>query len=149
MQKGGHRQPAVTTFLSFSCRIDCRYLTYQERTSANSFSKNCFGLAPMTVLFTSPRWKRYTAGIEVIPYCAAMAGLSSTFTLTTSTFSLYSPAISSRIGPSLRHGPHHSAQKSTITGLSAERTSVSKLASVTSFALLITFSFFSNYGGAN
>src|SRR5688572_8687040 len=76
--------------------------------------------------------------MDVIPYSAAMAGLSSTFTLTTSTFSLYSTEISSRMGPSLRQGPHHSAQKSTITGLSAASTSVLKLASVTSLALLIT-----------
>src|SRR6478735_3773060 len=77
--------------------------------------------------------------MEVMPYSAAMAGLSSTFTLTTSTFSLYSTEISSRIGPSLRQGPHHSAQKSTMTGFSEASTSVLKLASVTSFALLITF----------
>src|SRR5687767_8948000 len=78
--------------------------------------------------------------MEVIPYSAAMAGLSSTLTLTTFTFSLYSTEISSRMGDSLRQGPHHSAQKSTITGLSAASTSVLKLASVTSFALLITLS---------
>src|SRR6476660_8124622 len=75
--------------------------------------------------------------MEVMPYSAAMAGLSSTFTLTTSTFSPYSTEISSRIGPSLRQGPHHSAQKSTMTGLAEASTSVLKLASVTSFALLI------------
>ena len=32
--------------------------TCYDRTSANSFSKNCFGLAPMTVFFTSPPWNR-------------------------------------------------------------------------------------------
>lgn len=32
--------------------------TNYERTSANSFSKNCFGLAPITVFFTSPSWNR-------------------------------------------------------------------------------------------
>ncbi len=45
------------------------------------------------------------------------------------------------MGPSLRQGPHHSAQKSTMTGFSEANTSVLKLASVTSFALLITFPF--------
>jgi hypothetical protein len=30
----------------------------QDRTSANSFSKNCLGRAPMTVLLTSPPWNR-------------------------------------------------------------------------------------------
>ncbi len=40
----------------------------------------------------------------------------------------------SRIGPSCRHGPHHGAQKSTMTGVSNEpsTTSVMKVAVVTS-----------------
>src|SRR6476619_7900251 len=42
-----------------------------------------------------------------------------------------SPAISSSTGATWRHGPHHSAQKSTRTGPSAPRTSVAKLLSVT------------------
>src|SRR5688572_6357033 len=81
-----------------------------------------------------------------MPYSAAMAGLSSTFTLTTLTFSPYSTEISSRMGPSLRQGPHHSAQKSTMTGLSADSTSLPKLASVTSLALLIALSLSSKVG---
>src|SRR5215470_17899479 len=36
-------------------------------------------------------------------------------------------------GSTARHGPHHGAQKSTITGVSACRTSCSKVASVSSF----------------
>src|SRR5438552_561703 len=42
-----------------------------------------------------------------------------------------SPAISSSAGAIIRHGPHHSAQKSTRTGLSEPRTSLAKLWSVT------------------
>ncbi len=40
----------------------------------------------------------------------------------------------SRIGPSVLHGPHHSAQRSTTTGTERDRstTSVGKVASVTS-----------------
>src|SRR3954454_22374361 len=45
--------------------------------------------------------------------------------------SLCSAAISSSTGATILHGPHHSAQKSTSTGLSLPRTSLAKLASVT------------------
>src|SRR5215211_1062247 len=42
-----------------------------------------------------------------------------------------SAAISSRTGATILHGPHHSAQKSTSTGLSLPSTSSAKFASVT------------------
>src|SRR5437764_114249 len=42
-----------------------------------------------------------------------------------------SAAISSSTGATILHGPHHSAQKSTRTGLSLPRTSLAKLESVT------------------
>src|SRR4029450_8747329 len=42
-----------------------------------------------------------------------------------------SAAISSRSGATILHGPHHSAQKSTSTGLSLPSTSAAKLVSVT------------------
>src|SRR5438270_9517483 len=42
-----------------------------------------------------------------------------------------SRAISSRTGATILQGPHHSAQKSTGTGLSLPSTSLAKLASVT------------------
>src|SRR3712207_1844907 len=45
--------------------------------------------------------------------------------------SLCSAAISSRTGATILHGPHHSAQKSTRTGLSLPSTSSAKVASVT------------------
>src|SRR3954470_2610979 len=47
-----------------------------------------------------------------------------------------SAAISSSTGATILHGPHHSAQKSTSTGLSLPRTSLAKLASVTVTVLL-------------
>src|SRR5689334_20121534 len=53
------------------------------------------------------------------------------FSLAIVTFSPSSPAISSRAGAIIRHGPHHSAQKSTSTGPSDPRTSEAKLWSVT------------------
>ena len=64
-------------------------------------------------------------GIEVTPYWAAVDGFSSTFSFAT-TISSWSAATSSRIGAIMRHGPHHSAQKSTMTGLSLSRTSSAK-----------------------
>src|ERR671928_2179603 len=42
-----------------------------------------------------------------------------------------SAAISSSTGATILHGPHHSAQKSTRTGLSLPSTSSAKVASVT------------------
>src|SRR3954452_11494614 len=55
--------------------------------------------------------------------------------LATVSLSACSPAISSRTGATILHGPHHSAQKSTSTGLSLPRTSLAKLASVTVLVL--------------
>src|SRR5688500_12816161 len=46
----------------------------------------------------------------------AVSGLSSTFSLPTFTFPACSVAISSSTGAIILHGPHHSAQKSTMTG---------------------------------
>src|ERR1700710_1867831 len=57
------------------------------------------------------------------------------FSLTMRSFSPCSLAISSSTGATILHGPHHSAQKSTRTGLSLPSTSVAKLASVTVFVL--------------
>src|SRR5439155_17477367 len=64
------------------------------------------------------------------------------FTLTSLSSSARSSAILSRIGETAWHGPHHSAQKSTITGLSDLSTSWSKLASVTASAIQIPFESF-------
>src|SRR5213594_80181 len=52
---------------------------------------------------------------------------SSTLTLATLTAPAFSRATSSSSGAIILHGPHHSAQKSTITGLSSCVSSRSKL----------------------
>src|SRR5438270_9947629 len=57
------------------------------------------------------------------------------FSLAIVSFSLCSAAISSSTGATILHGPHHSAQKSTRTGLSLPSTSLAKLASVTVLVL--------------
>src|SRR5258706_13741164 len=58
------------------------------------------------------------------------------FTLATVTLPAMSLARSSRAGPIILQGPHHSAQKSTRTGSADFKTSVSKLASVTAFVAM-------------
>src|SRR3954468_21145471 len=60
-----------------------------------------------------------------------MSGFSSMLSLATVSLSPSSFEISSSAGAIIRHGPHHSAQKSTRTGPSAPSTSVAKLWSVT------------------
>src|SRR6202012_1659769 len=80
-----------------------------------------------------------------MPNFIDMPGLLSTFTLPTTALPLYSLAISSTTGPTIRHGPHHSAQKSTKTGLSDLRTNSSKFASVISKAISLNFKFLQIY----
>src|SRR5947199_182236 len=67
----------------------------------------------------------------MMPYLAAVPGFSSTLSLTIFTLPLSSLEISSSAGPIIRQGPHHSAQKSTTTGVPDFRTSVSNEPSVT------------------
>ena len=70
-------------------------------------------------------------GIDITWKVAAVCGLSSTFSLTTR-MSSRSPASSSRWGATIRHGPHHGAQKSTSTGSEDSMTSAWKVVSETS-----------------
>jgi len=65
--------------------------------------------------------------MDMMPYLEAVCGFSSTFSFTMRTFSPISPETSSRMGATMRQGPHHSAQKSTITGAADLMTSSSKL----------------------
>src|SRR5437763_15647958 len=61
-----------------------------------------------------------------------------------------SAAISSSTGATILHGPHHSAQKSTSTGLSLPSTSLAKVASVTVLVLpAMVFSSLSFGGGVS
>src|ERR1700679_2337568 len=57
-------------------------------------------------------------------------GFSSILSLAMRILSLYVSAISSRMGAIILQGPHHSAQKSSNTGLSDLRTSLSNVASL-------------------
>src|ERR671919_2136518 len=91
-----------------------------------------FGLAPITRAFSSPSLKRMRVGMLITPYLRDISGLSSTFSLATLRTSDWSCPISSTIGETMWHGTHQSAQKSTRTGRSAFRTSLSKFSSVAS-----------------
>src|SRR5690349_21133978 len=79
----------------------------------------------------SPFLNRIMVGIERTPYCAVVEGFWSTLSLTIFTLPWSSVDNSSRTGAIARHGPHHSAQKSTRTGTLELRTSWLKLASET------------------
>src|ERR1700680_1013336 len=94
-------------------------------------SSFCLGAAPTWREASSPFLKIISVGIDMMPYFDAVAGFSSTLSLTIFTFSPNAPAISSSAGAIMRHGPHHSAQKSTTTGPVAFKTSASKFASET------------------
>jgi hypothetical protein len=92
------------------------------------------GSAPANSETTRPSLKALTAGIPRIPKRADSAGLASTSSLASSTFSARAATARSSAGPRALQGPHHSAQKSTTTGSSCERstTRCSKAASSTS-----------------
>src|SRR5438128_7461397 len=94
-------------------------------------SSFCFGAAPVWRDASSPFLKIIRVGIDMIPYFCAVAGFSSTLSLTILTLPTIAPAISSSAGAIILHGPHHSAQKSTTTGSAAFSTSVSNVASDT------------------
>src|SRR6476659_10064344 len=64
-----------------------------------------------------------------------MSGSSSMFILTSLSSPARSSAIRSRIGETAWHGPHHSAQKSTRTGVSDWSTSCSNVVVVTASAI--------------
>ena len=74
------------------------------------------GRAPRNSSTTSPSAKSFTLGMLWMPYSAASSWCSSVFTLASTHSPRASPASRSSTGPSVRHGPHHGAQKSTRTG---------------------------------
>src|SRR6478672_9113502 len=81
-----------------------------------------------------------SVGIERMPSLPATAGFSSILSFATFTLPFISVAISSSEGAIIRHGPHHSAQKSTTTGSLDFSTSESNVRSVT-FAVDMTVAF--------
>merc|ERR1711991_161968 len=91
---------------------------------------NCdFAAAPTFCETTAPFLNKSNVGIPLTLNLAGVSGLSSIFSLQILIFPSYSLANSSIIGEIDLQGPHHSAQKSTITGTEHFKTSVSKLSS--------------------
>src|SRR5260370_32862326 len=95
-------------------------------------SSFALGAAPTWREAIAPFLKTIRVGIDITLYFAAVLGLSSTLSLTIFTLPESAPsASSSSAGAIVRHGPHHSAQKSTTTGSAAFSTFASKSASDT------------------
>src|ERR1700753_3910473 len=100
-----------------------------------------FGNAPTCVAAGLPSLNKISVGMPRTANWLGDIGLLSMSTLATVSLPANSPASSSRAGPIILQGPHHSAQKSPNTGpaLLASTTSKAKLSSVTAtvFALMI------------
>src|SRR5262245_5585870 len=93
----------------------------QATNSARSWRSWPLPLAPTRRFASSaasPGLKTRRVGMLITLYRIAVLGLSSTLSLAIASFSPCSSASSSRTGAIILQGPHHSAQKSTSTGLS-------------------------------
>src|SRR6185312_3064024 len=102
-------------------------------------SSTDLGTAPTCLSTILPPLKNRIVGILRIPNSADTLGLLSTSTLPITALPSYSLESSSTKGPTIRQGPHHSAQKSSITGLSDFRTNSWKFESVISIAIVSKF----------
>src|SRR5262245_37623535 len=89
-------------------------------------------------LISLPPLKTIIVGIAMMPSWPAVRSSSSVLTLAIVSWPSYSPANSSRIGATARHGPHQGAQKSTTTGTSDFSTCCSKSLSVTVIGLAMS-----------
>src|SRR3970040_1812490 len=82
-----------------------------------AFSNPASPTAPTIESITFPLLNITNVGMENIPRPEGALGFSSTFILAKVILPAYLPASLSNIGCITRHGPHHSAQKSTIVGV--------------------------------
>lgn len=98
-------------------------------------TKVFLGAAPTCLSTILPSLKKRIVGILRIPNWATTSLLLSTSIFPIVTRPSYSVANSSMIGPTIRQGPHHSAQKSRTIGL-PEFTNSSKFSSVICSAIL-------------
>src|SRR4030067_434569 len=101
-----------------------------ERLAVSTKSRNSLtisrsigsGSAPTCRGARFPPEMNNTGGGPCTGYCIAHCWCSSVLTLLTSSRPVYSLASFSRVGATIRHGPHQGAQKSTITGIGDFRT---------------------------
>ena len=98
------------------------------------------GCAPTNSATTAPLRNALTAGMPRMSYMPAISGFASTSTFASTISPSRAAASRSSTGPSMRHGPHQAAQKSTTTGSSCERssTSCSKVSVVMSSSIRVT-----------
>ena len=94
------------------------------------------GRAPTNSSITSPSTNSFTLGMLRTPYWAEMCGKASVSSLTRAHSSECSPASFSSTGPRTLHGPHHSAQKSTSTGIVRLRSMTSLSKSLVSYVTI-------------
>src|SRR5690606_23310472 len=120
---------------SLICRALAPRARGRQRCSWIFRSRCAFGTAPTTVSTCRPSLKNRMLGIDRTLNRAAVWWFESTSSFATFTRPAYSLAISSTIGATIRHGPHHSAQKSTIARPSPCSISSAKFASVTAIGL--------------
>ncbi|MBM2844019.1 MAG: hypothetical protein HW404_1856, partial [Anaerolineales bacterium] len=100
--------------------------------NSSTIWRKCFsGSAPTCWWAMTPRLTKSIVGIPCTPYFIAQVGFSSVLTLATSSRPAYSAASLSSTGATIRHGEHHGAQKSTMTGTLAWSTVFSKASSLT------------------
>ncbi len=97
------------------------------------------GWAPVNSSTTFPSLKNFTEGIDIIPYLLAWVWFFSVSAFAKISLPSYSIAIFSKTGPSIIHGPHQLAQKSTRTGIVFDFsiTSFSKVSSVTLSSIVL------------
>src|SRR5262249_18754445 len=88
-------------------------LHYASRARLSILTNSASGWTPIFLSTRfSPPLNSSTAGMLLMPYFTAISGLWSVFSLPTLTLPANWSASLSIVGPSIRHGPHQTAQKS-------------------------------------
>src|SRR5437899_1556588 len=121
-ERAGHtiHQSRITIYEHFFAR-KC------QANASSRPSRSFLLVIPVIWSRNCPFLKKSSEGIARMLYLVERLWFWSTLTFATLTESAFSFAISSKSGAIILQGPHHSAQKSTITGLSLFVTSFSKL----------------------
>jgi len=123
------------------CKIPKNYFFHciPSTKSDNSAISAGKGFAPVIVCTTIPLTNSIKVGIEPIFSEAVNPELSSTLTLTTFNKLEFSAASCSNIGSITLQGLHHSAQKSTRTGVGERRTSWAKVRELDSVIIGVSY----------
>src|ERR1700733_9566684 len=127
------RGPGLMTLVSQKGQAEGRsgkFLKPTPSASMRQAPKEPRSTNPACCLATLPFSNAIKVGMPRMPKRAAIAGSSSTLTLAKRARGSSSFAALSKIGAIVRHGPHHGAQKSTISGMSLRSTCLSKVFAV-------------------